>query len=138
MSTRPRYPCLANSRWGKYSFSHSDYNSKLNVTNFNKTFFLFIVDGVARTMTSSFQARYDDDTVKDLSTGVYSFSWWTEEYVGGDVGMNDGVTWWSLVGAFPPLYLPQSIIEQYNTTIKTLQLPDKQYFQDVESVAYDP
>jgi len=58
--------------------------------------------------------------------------------VGGDVQITNGNDWFYLSGGNPPLNLPQSIINQYNTTIKTIQLPGKQYFQDVTKAAFSP
>jgi hypothetical protein len=86
---------------------------------------------------NSFQAL-DNGNLVNLTVGNYSFSWWTQEYVGGEVGINNGINWWNLAGGNPPLYLPQSVINQHNTTIKTIQLPNRTYFQDVEKAAFDP
>ena len=53
--------------------------------------------------------------------------------MGGDVEIyNENV---SVRLENPPLYLPPSIIEQYKSTIKTIQLPDQQYFRDVSPAA---
>lgn len=105
---------------------------------FNATSYLFSIDGIPRTLTNTFQAILADGTLVNMSEGNYSFGYYTEEYVGGKVGIVNGSGWWTLVGGNPPLFLPQSIITQYNPTIKTLQLPDKQFFQDVNPVVYEP
>ena len=138
VSNRPRNPCQANSRWRKHSFFQADYQSTINVKMFNASSFLLSINGIPRTVMNSFKAQFDNGTLVNLTVGNYSFSWWTQEYVGGDVGMNNGIDWWYLAGGNPPLYLPQSVINQYNTTIKTIQLPNRTYFQDVEKAAFDP
>ena len=57
------------------------------------------------------------------------------EYVGGEFIIkygNDGYHIY-VKGGNPPLYLPQDVIDKFNTTIKTLKLPDRQYFQTIEA-----
>jgi len=68
----------------------------------------------------------------------YTFAWGMQEYVGGPLKLFNTTHEIILNGGNPPLYLPQSIINKYNTTLKTIQLPDRQYFQDVQPTAYDP
>jgi len=138
MSTKPRNPCQVRSRWRKHSLFQSDYSSKLVVTMFNETSYLFTIDGIPRTVINSFQGRYDNGIVVNLLVGTYSFLWWTNEYIGGDVAITNGIDGWYLVGGNPALRLPQTIIDQYNTTIKIIQLPEKQYFQQIEPTAFDP
>jgi hypothetical protein len=131
MANRPRNPCQANSRWKKHSFFVADSNAAIVVTMHNSTSYLFSIDGIPRTVVSSFQGKFSNGTVANLPAGNYTLTWRSQEYVGGAVSMYFGNDWFSLVGGNPRLYLPQSIIDQYNTTIKTLQLPDRQFFQDV-------
>jgi hypothetical protein len=137
MANRPRNPCQVNSRWKKHSFFEADYQANIVVTMNNSTSYLFSINGIPRTVVGSFQGKFSNGTVANLPAGNYSFSWWTNEHVGGAVSMYFGNDWFSLIGGNPPLYLPQSIMDQYNTTIKTIQLPDRQYFQDVAPAAYD-
>lgn len=138
MSTRPRNPCQANSRW-KYSFFLEDYTEtrKINVKMFNTTSYLISINGIPRTLTNKFQAQFDNGTLVNLPVGNYSFEWRIEEYVGGGAAMNNGVDWWNLAGGNPPLFLPQSVINLYNATIKTLQLPSRTFFQDISPAADD-
>jgi hypothetical protein len=71
--------------------------------------------------------------------GSYYFAWWTREFVGGEVVFYKNDThYYELEGGNPGLYLPQSVIDQYNTTIKTIQLPNRQYFQDIAPALYAP
>jgi len=104
---------------------------------YNKTSYLITINGVPRTVTNKFQVQDYYGTIVNPPLGDYRFSWWTQEYVGGEVGMNNGVDWWSFVGGNPPLFLPQSVIDQYNTTIKTLQLPSRSFFQDISPTAFE-
>ena len=138
LSTRPRNPCHVDSRWRKHSFFEADYDSKILVTEFNATSYLVSIDGIPRTIIVDFRGKLDNGELIDFPTGNYQFSGSTQEYVGGEVGMNNGGDWFTLNGGNPPLYLPPSIIDQYSATIKTIQLPDRQYFQDVSPAAYSP
>ena len=108
----------------------------MSVTKFDSSF-LISIDGIPRTVINSFRGRFDNGTWTNLPLSDYRFAWSNSEYVGGPVYFklgNDGIL---LEGGNPPLYLPQSIIDQYKSIIKTIQLPDKQYFQDVAK-SYEP
>jgi len=55
------------------------------------------------------------------------------EYVGGMFIINYENGHLYVKDGNPPLYLPESIINRFNSTIKTLKLPDRQYFQIIEA-----
>ena len=137
MSNRPRNPCQIDSRWTKHSFYQQDYQSIITVTMMNTTSYLFSIGGIPRTVVRSFQGKFDNGTVLNLTTGKYDFGWWTNEYVGGEVYMWIESNPFQLVGGNPPLYLPQQIIDYYKTTIETIPLPARQYFQDVAPAAFN-
>ena len=103
----------------------------------NATSYLISIDDIPRTVVNSFRGRFDNGTLMDLPVGNYSFNWFTEDHVGGFVRMNDGHETFYLDGGNPPLYLPQRIIDQHSTSIKTVQLPNMQYFQEFAAAAYD-
>ena len=140
MSNRPRHPCQVNSRWRKHSFlkADGDWESTLTVKRYNASSILLSVDGIPRTVVSSFGGWYDFNwTYINVADGNYSLSNWggIMEYVGGMFIIKFEIAHMYIDGGNPPLYLPQSIINQFNSTIKTIQLPDRQYFRDID--AYD-
>jgi hypothetical protein len=78
----------------------------------------------------------DRDTLVSLSEGNYNLGWGAQEYVGGPLQIYNQTHYMAIYGGNPGLYLPQSLINQY--TIKTVQLPGRQYFQDVTPASYAP
>jgi hypothetical protein len=76
------------------------------------------------------------DPVENLPLGNYTFGWYIIEFVGGIVDVYNATHYMVLEGGNPGLYLPQSLINQF--AIRTIQLPDRQYFQDIVPASYPP
>ena len=55
------------------------------------------------------------------------------EYVGGMYIIKYEDAHMYIDGGNPPLYLPQDVINQFSSTIKTVQLPGKQYFRNINA-----
>ena len=136
-SHRPTHPCDKFSRWREYSFTADDYRKYLNITRVTGGKFLLSVDSIPRTIVDSLESSHDGT----ITTGDYSFCWWTEERPGGlaeFAPLNSDIGCGSLKIGNPPVRLTEDILNdsKYSEDIYSIDLPGKYALRAMNDVSF--